>query len=247
MTTDEPRLILGDCLEVMRGMEAGSADVVVTSPPYNQLDRRVTGRRPGSLGMHEDNAFLRNVAGLGYSDYLPEPEYQRWLADVVRECLRVARGLVWINHKIRYRDGEAIHPARFLPFPIWSEVVWDRGISMALNSRRFAPSHECWWAFGRPHWWDDKANRRMSVWRISSRHECRGHPCPYPLEFASRPIAASCPPDGIVIDPFCGSGTTLIAALALGRKAVGIDRNPAYVTLARDRLATERTRIPLLA
>ena len=61
-------------------------------------------------------------AAKGYFDTRPEDEYQAWLRDVVGEYLRAVlpRG---VNHKIRYRNGEALHPVRFLPFPIYAEVV----------------------------------------------------------------------------------------------------------------------------
>lgn len=168
---------------------------------------------------------------------MPEAAYQEWLARVVGECLRVSKGLVWINHKIRYRDGQAIHPARFLPFPIYSEVIWARAGSMALNCRRFAPSHECLWGFGKPHWWNNASNRLLSVWRIPQVVNRTDHPCPFPVEIARRPIEASCPPDGIVLDPFAGSGTTGVACIKTGRRFIGIEKDPGYFAVAEKRIA----------
>ncbi len=237
--TDLPTvdLRLGDCLDVLRSMPDGSVDIVVTSPPYNQLGSRIPAK---PSGMHAANAWHRKVGQIGYADDMPEPDYQAWLRDVVAECLRVAKGLVWINHKVRYRNGEAIHPARFLPFPIYSEVVWDRRGSVAMNCRRPAPSHECLWAFGKPHWWDNAANRLMSVWKIAQVQNRTDHPCPFPLELARRPIVASCPPGGTVLDPFAGSGTTGEAATATGRNFIGIDTRADFLDIARRRIDAAR-------
>ncbi|MFA4972534.1 MAG: DNA methyltransferase, partial [bacterium] len=141
-------LIEGDCLEVMRGMADNSVDAVVTSPPYNTLPTS-----PNGSGMHKHNAWLQKASD-GYFDQRDEADYQAWIRDVITECLRVCSGLVWVNHKVRYRSGEAVHPVRFLPFPIYAEVVWDRGGSMALNCKRFAPSYEMIWAFGKRRYWN---------------------------------------------------------------------------------------------
>lgn len=60
----------------------------------------------------------------------------------------------------------------------------------------------------------------------------------YPEEICVRPIKSSCPPNGIVLDPMCGVGTTLVVAEKLGRKWIGIDLNPNYVEMARNRIAS---------
>lgn len=226
-----------DCLDALRAMADDSVDITVTSPPYNQLH----GSHIRGAGLLDTRAFKAKIERHGYPDDRPEPEYQAWLRAVVRECLRVSRGLVWINHKIRYRRGEAIHPARFLPFPIYSEVIWARQGSMALNCQRFAPSHEAVWGFGKPHWWNKKSNTLFSVWRISQYHGQKDHPCPFPIELPRRLIEASCPPDGVVFDPFAGIGTTGVAALELGRQFIGIELSAEFAKIARKRLAEVET------
>jgi len=151
------------------------------------------------------------------------------------EMMRVTKGLVWVNHKTRYRDGEGIHPLSFLSARLYAEVVWDKGGSMALNCRRFAPSHEYLYAFGKPIFWDDSMNGLCSVWRIGQVTGSE-HPCPFPEELVRRPIRASCPPGGLVLDPFCGSGTTGAVALQEGRRFCGIEFMPEYAAMARRRL-----------
>jgi site-specific DNA-methyltransferase (adenine-specific) len=66
------------------------------------------------------------------------------------------------------------------------------------------------------------------------------HPAMYPVELADRLIQTFCPPAGMVLDPFCGSGTTLLAARELGRPFYGFDIERKYVKIARERLAAEK-------
>jgi hypothetical protein len=74
------------------------------------------------------------------------------------------------------------------------------------------------------------------VWSIPTRPYRGPHFAAYPLEIPTRCIQAGCKPGGMVLDPFCGTGTTGLAALALGRHFTGIDLNPAFAALAAERL-----------
>ena len=231
---DLGRIYQGDCLELMKAIPSGSVDIVMTSPPYNTLPISSIGS-----GMHKGCGWLKK-ASCGYPDSMPEYEYQEWMRTVFTECLRITKGLVWVNHKVRYRDGKAVHPCRFLPFPIYSEVIWSRPGSYALNCKRFAPSHEMLIGFGECAYWDDAFNKLMSVWRISYDRGNDDHPCAYPVELASRPIGASCPPDGIVLDPFAGTGTTAIACARLGRRFLGFELDQKWVDLGNDRIKAQK-------
>jgi site-specific DNA-methyltransferase (adenine-specific) len=224
-------LYLGDCREILPTL--GKVDAVVTSPPYNQL----THSKSGS-GMHKGNAWISKSGGgyLSHSDNMTETDYQEWMRVLFAQWRAASKGLVWVNHKTRYRDKVGIHPLHFLDGPIYSEIVWDRGGSMALNARKFAPSHEYIIGFGEPHYWDRSEDMRMSVWRIPPQTGEAGHPCPFPVEIILPLVKASVPPNGIVIDPFMGSGTTGVACAKLGRKFIGIEIEPKYFDIACRRI-----------
>jgi DNA modification methylase len=64
------------------------------------------------------------------------------------------------------------------------------------------------------------------------------HFAPYPVDLCRIPILATCPEDGVVLDPFCGTGTTLVAARDLGRRSIGIDISQRYLELALQRCQT---------
>jgi DNA modification methylase len=223
----------GDALDWLRTLPDESVDITITSPPYN-LQRK--NRRGGGMMKNSTWTFQFENGYENYEDAMPEEEYQEFVQSIVRECLRVSKGLVWVNHKTRYRDGVGIHPLQFLPFPVWSEVIWNRGGSFIMNSRRFAPSHEFVYGFGKPHYWNDAMNKLMSVWRIVPVNKDDGHPCPYPERLVERLVLASCPEGGTVLDPFMGSGTTAVVAQRLGRHYLGCDLSQSYCDLAQARL-----------
>lgn len=237
-TPEVNRVYNCDALTTLRAMKDKSVDCVVTSPPYN-LKRKKKQTLSGMMKGRSTDQFILDGSYDGYGDDMPELEYQQWLRNVITECLRVSKGLVWLNHKMRFVEGEGIHPLRFLPFPVWSEVIWNRRGSITLNSRRYAPSHEYLFAFGRPHYWDDDTNTLMTVWDITrgSANDDFEHPCPYPESLIRPLIVSSCPIRGIVFDPFMGSGTTARVAIHTNRQYIGCDTSLKYCETARKRIA----------
>lgn len=65
------------------------------------------------------------------------------------------------------------------------------------------------------------------------------HPTPKPLEITFSPIEISCPPAGIVLDPYCGTGTTLVTAIRTGRHYIGIDDTEKYCKISKERVQDE--------
>ena len=83
-------------------------------------------------------------------------------------------------------------------------------------------------------------SKPSDVWDIipeDTQHR-QTHFAPYPIDLCHIPILATCPESGVVLDPFCGTGTTLSAARNLGRASLGIDVSRHYLELAQDRCAT---------
>ncbi len=80
-------------------------------------------------------------------------------------------------------------------------------------------------------------SKPTDVWDIipEDTQNRQHHFAPYPVDLCRIPILATCPPSGVVLDPFCGTGTTLVAAQALGRQSIGIDLSSTYLAQARDR------------
>jgi DNA modification methylase len=93
------------------------------------------------------------------------------------------------------------------------------------------------------HWWtpgDGHQEGNGGVWLIPAPRSRWGHVAAGPVALAERCIQYGCPPGGVVLDPFSGSGTTGVAARAHGRAFLGIDLDPASHAIARQRLSLER-------
>jgi site-specific DNA-methyltransferase (adenine-specific) len=114
-----------------------------------------------------------------------------------------------------------------------SKGRFDRALSPEKRASRGLPHQSFIWA-------DDYMQRTLDVWEIPPESATRvGHPAPFPVELPQWLIELHTYEDDLVLDPFLGSGSTLVAAARLGRRGVGYDTDAEYVDLARRRLATE--------
>lgn len=89
--------------------------------------------------------------------------------------------------------------------------------------------------------YNPKGQMPGNVWDVipeDSQHR-KMHFAPYPEELCIIPIKSTCPRDGVVLDPFCGTGTTMKVAYELGRKSVGIDLSNEYIKIAKERICRE--------
>lgn len=229
-------LICGDCMDVIATTPENNIDICVTSPPYNQIPITTPS------GLFKEHNRKINDGYLSTPDDMREQDYQSWMITVFSHCMRICKGIVWINHKTRYRSKVAIHPLTFLKFDLFCEVVWNRSGSLVLNAKRYAPSHEYIYGFGKPHYWNRVNDTKLTVWTINPERNFSDHPCPYPVEIPSRLITSSCPENGIVLDPFMGIGTTGVACVREGRKFIGIEKERKYFDIACKRISDEVSR-----
>ena len=231
----------GDCHQVLPLLEPLSINCVVTSPPYNQAIENLAGS-----GMHADSGWVKKMSqGYGaLSDDMDEVKYQsQQLAMLGRLYYALKNdGSVFYNHKCRWRDGVLLHPYSWISrsmLTLRQEIIWARNGAIMFNARMFAVSDErIYWMDKGQHWWNQEAASFLSVWSMSARPE-PDHPAPFPLELPRRAIVATTRVGDTVLDPYCGSGTTLEAAKNLARRAIGIEINPKYCEISVKRLRQE--------
>jgi len=84
-----------------------------------------------------------------------------------------------------------------------------------------------------------KKRGMRSVWRINTSRNTTVHTATFPEELVERMIISGCPKDGIVLDPFIGSGTTAVVAKRLGRNYIGIELNQEYIEICNRNLLKE--------
>src|SRR5277367_4947859 len=244
-------VIDGDCLALMASLPAASVDLVFADPPYNlQLSGEL--HRP-------DNSRVDGVEE-DWDKFADFAEYDRftraWLG-AAKRLLKPA-GALWVigtYHNI-FRIGAAVQD---LGFWILNDVVWRKSNPMPnFRGRRFTNAHETliWAAKGRgPKRYtfnydamkmaNDELQMR-SDWtlplctgeeRIKGPDGQKAHPTQKPEALLHRVILASSKPGDLVLDPFFGVGTTGAAAKRLGRRFIGIEREEAYIAVARARIA----------
>lgn len=239
-TTCTSRLIEGDCLDVLRRDDPGSVDLVYADPPFS------TGSRRAGRGAIE-----------GYDDRFPSMEdYLDFLGRRLEAMHRVIAddGAILLHvdwrtsHRVRCLLDDIFGVDRFV-----NHLVWRYGLG-GSSPNRFARKHDdiLYYGKGPTRWFDPpmvpatsrrlagglkKATDVLDVPSINNMSKERtGWPDQKPLALLEMLVPACCRPGGVVLDPFCGSGTTLVAAVRTNRRAIGIDRSPEAISIARKRL-----------
>lgn len=221
----------GDCRDVLPTL--GPVGGVVTSPPYNLGD--MTGGYANLDGGYAS-----------YGDQMPHAEYVTWQRWVLAECWRLIAddGAIFYNHKPRVRDGLLWTPMELNPdLPLRQIIIWARASGMNWSETHLLPMHEWVMLFAKPLFRFSKAASIVGdVWRIPQLQgdDRPDHPAPYPVGLPSRAIRLIAESnDGPILDPFVGSGQTLIAAKLYRRQAIGIELDERYCEMAANRCRQE--------
>jgi len=236
-------VVQGDCLELMKALPDGCVDAVITSPPYNQLSSLLS-EPSGMWGRTgSGRGFVENWQRMGYADDVPEEQYQQEQIAVFSEASRITRqsGSLFYNHQVRWRDGLLLHPVEWFKPRGWTlrqEIIWDRRGGMMFNARMFCRFDErILWFVRSPKWiWNQAYVGEGTIWPIPHEQE-KEHPVAYPEQLPHICIGATTDECAVVLDNYCGSGTTLVAAKKLGRHFLGFEISGEYCRIARDRLA----------
>ena len=217
------RLACGDCIDpaVVKAALAGSAPhLMVTDPPYgvdykpswrNEVIRangtKVTARATGTV-LNDDRADWRKAWTLFPGDV----------------------AYVWHSALHAGTVAASLEAAGFV---IRSQIIWDK-TRLVISRGDYHWRHEpAWYAVRKGktgHWGGDR--KQTTIWEIPHAKSETGHGTEKPVECMKRPIENNSSPGQAVYDPFCGSGTTIIAAEMTGRVCHGIELSPAYVDVS---------------
>jgi DNA modification methylase len=129
-----------------------------------------------------------------------------------------------------------------------SDVIWERpgclGEPTAHDRPHRTYEHVFVFTKSTKYFFDRKSLRgEEDIWRIAARpNNPYSHAAPFPVELVDKCLACGCPKNGVVLDPFLGSGTTAISALRSGRSVIGIDMKASYCEEAEQRIVQEYER-----
>jgi len=236
------RIYNADILQI-KAIQDDSVDLVVTSPPYDV-----------------------DIKYQNYDDNLPYDEYleftRKWLSKVYR--LAKADGRLCLNIPLDKNKGgqqsvcaDVTTVAKQIGWKYHSTIIWNEqnisrrtawGSWMSASAPYVIAPVETILVMYKARW--EKAERGRSdiardefiewtngVWNFSGESKTRiGHPAPFPIELPKRCIKLFSFQGDVVLDPFLGSGTALIACLQTGRSGIGVEINETYCQLAVKRL-----------
>ena len=215
------QIINGDCLEVMRGWPDGCVDLVLTDPPYGiNVDSK----------MHSQSTKQYGKAAAPKGVY-PDTNWDSEPFDI-----RQFQAIQWISkNQIIFGFN---HFSDVFP-PSSCVIVWDKN----NGDNNFADCEIAWGSFTSAarlvkYAWNGMIQENMG------NKEVRYHPTQKPLGVMKWILERYSKEGEIILDCFCGSGTTCIAAKMLGRNYIGIDISEKYCQITRERIEAVETGVP---
>ncbi len=245
------RILVGDCVAEMAKLPAASVDLVFADPPYN-LQLQGDLKRPDDSRVDAvDEDWDKFASFSAYDDFT-----RAWIA----ACRRVMKpnATLWVigSYHNNFRVGTVLQD---LGFWILNDIVWRKSNPMPnFRGRRFTNAHETLiWAARdaakRDYTFNYEALKAgnediqmRSDWfiplctgeeRLKGRDGKKLHPTQKPEALLARVVLAASRPDDLVLDPFCGTGTTGAVARRLNRRFIGIERDADYAAAAERRIA----------
>jgi len=208
-------VLLGDCLSVLPKLPSGSVNFVLTDPPYIVRYKA----RDGRSVLNDDN--------------------DRWLLPAFSELHRVLeRHSYCVSFYGWPQTDKFMRAYRKAGFRVIGHFVFPKQYTSTTSFVKY--QHEC--AFLLSKGWPPKPKAPIGdviPWTFSGN---KLHPTQKPLSVLRPLVQSFSSPNGLVLDPFAGSGSTLVAARRLGRPCLGIELDPTYHAAAAERLQREAAR-----
>ena len=228
-------VVCGDALEIVRANPLHGVDAVVTDPPY------ASGARTEATKQQREDGMLRGA---------------RWSNRPIDTDQMTTTGFVWLVREV----ATALRPCLvdgggFFSFIDWRQwpnlvgavesadyrinkmIVWDKETFGMGNGFRNQHELVLFASKGVPN---IAAADTPDVLRFR-REDNQWHPSPKPVPLMEALLRVPVKRGGLVVDPFCGAGSTLVAARRLGIRAIGFEVNEEHARTARDRIRADET------
>lgn len=242
-------IIHGDVIFELKKLPENSVDVIFADPPYNMQTEGELMRSDGTKFAGVQDQWDKFEGFTHYDEFS-----KSWLA----ECKRVLKedGSIWVIGSFQniYRLGNIMQD---MGFWILNDIIWSKPNAVPnFGGTRFQNSHEtllwCTKSKKSKYTFNYKTMKQMnngkqdkSIWnisicigaeRIKGADGKKAHSTQKPELLLEKVILSSSKPEDLVLDPFFGTGTTGAVAKRLGRNFIGIEREKAYVELAKKRI-----------
>lgn len=230
----------GEALSSLFAMQSDLFDAVITDPPYCSGSMTIAGRAADPAEKYCQNGDAQGRPSFA-GDNRDQRSFAFWCSMWLTECWRVAKPGAYCLAFTDWRQLPTMTDAIQAGGWTWRGIIaWDKTEgSRSPNTNYFR--HQCEYvvwgskgAFTRP------PAAGLGPWpgcfRVKVRQSDKHHMTGKPTELM-RSLVQCCPIGGKVLDPFAGSGTTIVAAAEEGRIGIGIEQSPEYIAIARRRLA----------
>lgn len=225
----------GEALAILREMPDASVDAVISDPPYSSggATRGDRIRKPSKKYVQSSTKTTRPEF---HGDARDQRAFLMWCSLWLSECLRVSKPGAPICVFSDWRQLPTVTDAIQSGGWVWRGVApWDKGPGARPRVGAFrAQSEFVIWGSNGPLPARAEVGALPGVFRHVVKPRDKLHMTGKPLALMAD-VVRICPPEGVVLDPFAGSGTTLVAALNSGRSAIGIELSPEYSEIARRR------------
>ena len=222
----ESKIILGDCVDILKTLPDESIDLVITSPPYFNIYKK-----------------YQRANGYHYNQDFGEPLYT--IEDSSRELLRVLKdnGTYCLNLGFSYGETGVLRPFYIVERLIkmgWicvDIIIWYKPNPIPIKNR-LSNAYEYIFILSKTPIWKSKKNitYEQNVWKIPvERGYIKGVPS-FPKELVKKCIELFSNENDVILDNYCGSGTTCLIAKILNRKYIGIEINKKYFNIAKKRI-----------
>lgn len=232
-------LYAGNAMGVLPLLPDASVDALITDPPYSS-GGQFRGDRTGST----TSKYLRSDSG--QAEYMPQfagdnrdqRAFGLWCSLWLGECLRIVRpgraAVLFTDWRQLPTTTDALQLGGF----VWRGIApWIKPDARPSMGRIAQAAEFAVWGTAGPSADDEAIGCVPGYWvKSSPRGDDRVHVTQKPLEVMDW-LLGIVPREGVVLDPFCGSGSTGVAAVTSGRSFVGIEIEPAYLDIAARRLA----------
>ena len=262
-TSADVVLFDGNCSELLKDIPSSSVDLVITSPPYN-LGKKY--EKKMSLQAYLKNQepviveLVRVLADTGnlcwqVGNYVEKGEVfplDIYFYEIFRRFgLKLRNRIIWrFNHGLHCKNRFSGRYEVILWFSKTDEYIFNLDpvrVPAKYPGKRHFKGPKRGQLSGNPlgknpsdiwdvvtHDWED------GVWDIpnvkANHPEKTEHPCQFPVELVERCVLALTQPEGVVLDPYCGVGSTIIAALQHNRKAIAAELDSSYIEITRERI-----------
>ncbi|NLE91415.1 MAG: site-specific DNA-methyltransferase [Elusimicrobia bacterium] len=232
---DNVKLFKGNALELLKGIDEKSVDLIFADPPYNLSGENHLTCKNGKM----------TVCNKGAWDQIEDiHEFNmKW----VEGCVRVLKeeGTIWISGTLHNHPSVGVILKK-LKLWIINDIIWFKpNAPPLLQTNRFVPSTELIWLAARSkrYYFNYDLAKTMgngkqmrNLWEVNAERHKTSHPTEKPERLLERIISIGSKEGDTVLDPFMGSGTTGVVAKRLNRNFVGIEIDNEYFSIAKKRI-----------